>query len=275
MFAGLVRLNVGQVAVLSLSSDEIVVLFRTPFKTKRDERFAVYLDPSNPIYPAVPVDSGVCQFSPANFRAIPRTLWTAHESFIDAAANAKKVSPFKTSFSDGVLQHLETLLGLPLPRPTYFTGTSLDSPLGVPVHPTGLQLPFPTGAGFGDPEQNKMVEQAAVLVAKQRYLAEGWQVTSVESQKCGFDLRCQRNGTEVHVEVKGVAGSERRFIVTDGELQCANIDDRFVLALVTLALTDDPQLERWSAQSFRDEFSFKPIQYWATALTRRPEAKPR
>jgi hypothetical protein len=256
MFADRIRLNVGQVAVLTLSSDEIVVLFRAPFKMKVDERFSVDLDPTNPAYPAVPVDSGVCRFTPADLKAVPRTLWTAHESFIDAAADAKKVSPFKKSFSDGVLRHVETLLGRALPRPSYLVGPDDN-------HPTERRSQVPTGAGFGDPEQNRKVEQAAVRIASEWYRREGWQVASVEAQRCGFDLLCERDGTEVHVEVKGATGSERRFVVTAGELRHATDDDRFVLALVTDALTEHPNLERWSAPSFRDEFDFEPIQYWA------------
>ena len=119
MFADRIRLNVGQVEVLTLSSDEIVALFRAPFKTRIDERFSIDLDPVNPVYPAVPVASGVFRFAPADLRAVPGKLWSAHESFIDAAAEAKRVSPFKTSFSDGVLRHVETLLGGVLPRPSY------------------------------------------------------------------------------------------------------------------------------------------------------------
>jgi Protein NO VEIN, C-terminal len=267
MFADYIRLNVGQVEVLKLSSDEIVVLFRAPFKTRADERFSVDLDPANPVYRAVPVASGVCRFAPADLRAAPRTLWTAHESFIDAAADAKKVSPFKKSFSDGVLRHVETLLGGALPRPSYLaapddwrshTETSISS----------------TGAGFGDPEENRKVEQAAVRIVSEWYRKEGWQVKSVEAQRCGFDLLCERDGTEVHVEVKGAAGSERRFIVTAGELRHASDDDRCILALVTDALTEHPNLEHWSAPSFRNEFDFEPIQYWATARGKKATASP-
>lgn len=119
MFTDRIRLNVGQVEVLILSSDEIAVLFRAPFKTRVDKRFSIDLDPANPIYQAVPVTSGKCRFAPADLRAVPGTLWTAHESFIGAAAEAKSVSPFKKYFSDGVLRHVEALLGSDLPRPSY------------------------------------------------------------------------------------------------------------------------------------------------------------
>ena len=87
----------------------------------------------------------------------------------------------------------------------------------------------------------------------------------MEAQRCGFDLLCTRNGTKEHVEVKGVAGSERRFIITAGELRQARDNECFVLALVTGALSENPIVSRWTADTFREEFTFEPIQYWAAA----------
>jgi hypothetical protein len=441
MFGHRVRLNVGQVEVLTLYSDEIRALFRAPLNTNVDRRFSVDFDAARPVYPAVPVSSGVFRCAPADLTDVPRTFWSAHEAFIEAAAEAKRVSPFKKSFSDGVLTHLEGLLGSALPRPSYLaarndTGEtdnwraavrqwlrkSADSsddlpdsvvrfferafentrfpeqawfgvhrtrvslvvggiflaavlrtgkdrgfwllvdqqppPVeGVKYHPakstthkrskfplvwahspslnvirgvttndevwesflkasekilqagiatgrddvqerrgkirlsemwktspdarvepvartTEPRLQVPMGAGFGDPEQNRKVEQAAVQIVAESYRKEGWQVTSVEAQRCGFDLLCRRDGTEAHVEVKGAAGSERRFIVTAGELRHATDDDRFVLALVTNALTETPTLEHWPAPSFHDQFAFEPIQYWAVSKAKRVATSP-
>lgn len=56
--------------------------------------------------------------------------------------------------------------------------------------------------GFGEPEQSTEVEQVAVRVVTEWYSNRGWEVVSVENQRCGFDLLCRRNGTEAHVEVK-------------------------------------------------------------------------
>lgn len=433
MFAHFVRLNVGQVEVLTLDSEEIRALFRGPLNADVDRRFSVDFDAARPVYPAVPVSSGVFRFDPVHLTAVPQSVWSTHQAFIDAAAEAKKVSPFKKSFSEGVLKHIETLLGSDLPRPSYLqagerkhiaydwtsdvrswldkqgtatpdvadsvvrffqlafentqcreqawfgvhrTAVSLvvggiflaavlwpgkyrgfwllvdqqpppvegvkyhpvkstqrskfpltwahspslevvsrvvandavwqsfsaasekilhagiakgrdavqkrrgktrlaelreirwEADTLLPRHPNELERQRPAGAGFGDPEQNRKVEEAAVRVVTEWYQNEGWEVISVESQRCGFDLLCKRDGLEAHVEVKGVAGSERRFIITDGEHQYAKTDDRFVLALVTSAMSESPTLERWSARSFLEQFDFKPIQYWAV-----PKAK--
>ena len=124
-----------------------------------------------------------------------------------------------------------------------------------------------SGAGFGTAEQNRRVEETAVAVVSEAYRNEGWEVISVEHERCGFDLRCSRGTEEAHVEVKGVAGGERRFVITAGELRRAQEDHQFVLALVTRALSA-PVLERLPASEFRRSFRFEPIQYWAYAPER-------
>jgi hypothetical protein len=123
-----------------------------------------------------------------------------------------------------------------------------------------------TGAGFGRSEENRKVEEAAVNLVSETYRQEGWLVESVEEKRCSFDLHCVRHGEEAHVEVKGVAGAERQFVITAGELRRAREDDRFVLALVTLALSSQPGLERLPAATFRSAFTFAPIQYWAIPI---------
>ena len=107
------------------------------------------------------------------------------------------------------------------------------------------------------------------------YRRQGWQVTPVETQRCGFDLLRRRDGTEAHVEVKGAAGNERRFIVTVGELRHATGDDRFVLAPVTDALSERYTLEHWTAPRFREQFDFEPIQYWAVSKAKQVAASPK
>lgn len=119
MFADRIRLNVGQVEVLTLSSDKIQVLCDASFKIKTNKRLWFDSKRSNRFYPAVPIASRRLRLAPVDLGAVPGSLWNVHESFIDAAAEAKRVSPFKTSFSDGVLKHIEILLDSVLPRPSY------------------------------------------------------------------------------------------------------------------------------------------------------------
>jgi hypothetical protein len=59
------------------------------------------------------------------------------------------------------------------------------------------------GAGFGTSETDQVVEKAAISHVTKYYQKKGWTVTSVESEKCGYDLVCTKDSIQEHVEVKG------------------------------------------------------------------------
>ncbi|GEM_PF-4608794 len=121
----------------------------------------------------------------------------------------------------------------------------------------------PSGAGFGIPEENKKVEKAAVDFVKQKYINDGWEVNSVENEKCGYDLECHKDGITENVEVKGISGTEQSFIITAGEIYQAQTNSLFVLAVVTSARSQPPVLTRYSGRDFFDCFELKPLQYRA------------
>jgi hypothetical protein len=62
--------------------------------------------------------------------------------------------------------------------------------------------PVVQGAGFGTAEQNRKVEKAAVQHVTDAYEAEGYQATSVEAERCGWDLTAARGNEEIHLEVR-------------------------------------------------------------------------
>ncbi|WP_460664565.1 protein NO VEIN domain-containing protein [Kribbella swartbergensis] len=96
--------------------------------------------------------------------------------------------------------------------------------------------PVVQGAGFGTAEQNRKVEKAAVQHVTDAYEAEDYQVTSVEAGRFGWDLTATRSNEELHLEVKGVAGSLVRFFLTANELKAALVDPNWLLVVVTDAL---------------------------------------
>lgn len=120
-----------------------------------------------------------------------------------------------------------------------------------------------TGGGFGDSAENKLVETVAIRAAIKAYETEGWTVCSVERDKCGFDLECQKNQMQENVEVKGVRGSEPCFIITAGEVKQARDNANFVLMVVTSALSKSPKLKKYSGSVFRRQFNLSPVQYRA------------
>jgi len=119
------------------------------------------------------------------------------------------------------------------------------------------------GAGFGDPIENRLVEVAAIRAVVKDYQKGGWMIRSLERAKCGFDLECQRNTEVQHVEVKGVRSTEQSFIITSNELEQARKDPKFVLIVVTLALSALPVLTRYSGTEFCRRFKLSAVQYRA------------
>jgi Domain of unknown function (DUF3883) len=117
------------------------------------------------------------------------------------------------------------------------------------------------GAGFGDTATNRQVEQAAIRAVTAYYRGQGWRVRSVESDKLGYDLLVLRMDEKVHVEVKGVRGTQRAFLMTHRERLQAQVDPLFRLCVVTRALGSDPYLHWWSGGEVEHVFEFRPIAY--------------
>lgn len=118
MFPDGLRLNVGQVEVLTLTADEAKFLFKAPLDGQADLPFEIRVE-DDPVFAAVPITSGVCFVPTADLASLPLTVRQGHGAFIRAAASYKRSSPFKKSFSPAVLEHLEAALGLSMPRPSY------------------------------------------------------------------------------------------------------------------------------------------------------------
>ncbi len=120
------------------------------------------------------------------------------------------------------------------------------------------------GAGFGTPEQNKLVERAAVRHVVRHYKFQGWSVSDVSSENYGYDLICKRSGAaERHVEVKGARGDGQQFILTTKELNAWTKDKRFVLAFVGSVLSAKPSLSFFPRAASQSEFLIHPLSFIA------------
>ena len=124
------------------------------------------------------------------------------------------------------------------------------------------------GAGFGNAENNRAVEKAAIRKVTSDYKAKGWQVTSVESSNWGYDLRCTLRNVSKHVEVKGIKGKGEQFFITANELATARIDPAYELCLVLQAGATRPQLKHYSAKELLRSFQLEPLTYSARLRTR-------
>lgn len=112
-----------------------------------------------------------------------------------------------------------------------------------------------------------MVESKAIRAVVEWYENDGWIVKSVERDRCGFDLQCAKNDTSEDVEVKGVRGSKTCFMITQGEVHQARTNPRFVLRVVTRALSQSSTIVRYSGREFERRFRLSPIQYRAVPRT--------
>ncbi|MCO1657122.1 DUF3883 domain-containing protein [Pseudonocardia humida] len=94
------------------------------------------------------------------------------------------------------------------------------------------------GAGVGDPATRRLVEEAAIRAVTEHYRGLGYEVQSVEHEKCGWDVTCiGPDGAVARVEVKGTAGARPSVLLTRNEHRSAVQDPGWVLAVVTRAAT--------------------------------------
>jgi hypothetical protein len=123
------------------------------------------------------------------------------------------------------------------------------------------------GGGFGSVETNRRVEKAAVEFVRRRYEEDGWSVYSVEAEKVGYDLRCEKDGEEAHLEVKGTQADEVCFIITAAEVRNAMIDRKHLTCVVTAALTAAPKMFTYTKDDFSKKLQLDPIAFRAQALS--------
>jgi hypothetical protein len=117
------------------------------------------------------------------------------------------------------------------------------------------------GQGFGDPASNREVEDRAITFVTRYYGGLGWDVETRESEKLGFDLLCTRNGEELRVEVKGARATGPAFTLTENELATAKSDKAWLLAIVTEALSEQPQLYLVEGEGLEEYFTLRPLAY--------------
>lgn len=92
----------------------------------------------------------------------------------------------------------------------------------------------PQGAGFGDPEKNRAVENAAMDRVIQHFA--DWAYVDMSLKKVGWDITFTRGSEERHVEVKGVSGRKPSVLLTRNEVDTAAADPLWCLVVVTQAL---------------------------------------
>jgi hypothetical protein len=101
--------------------------------------------------------------------------------------------------------------------------------------------PRSVGQGFLISYESRVaIERHAVHTAIRYYEAGGWRVADVGAVE-SFDLRCERDGQEVHVEVKGTTGNGEQIILTPNEVAHARVAETelFIVIGIEVALSDN------------------------------------
>nr|WTA64680.1 EVE domain-containing protein [Micromonospora sp. NBC_00855] len=118
----------------------------------------------------------------------------------------------------------------------------------VPPQPLTITVSS-SGAGFGNPVTNGLVETAAMDAVRAHYEALGWQVEDDSGYCYGWDITCTSpSGIVDRVEVKGVSGSAPKILLTRNEFRSAREDQGWRLAVVTKALVA-PELQFFDAEA--------------------------
>ena len=71
-------------------------------------------------------------------------------------------------------------------------------------------------------EMKKEIEKIAVEIASSYYRENGYTVTSVERENCGWDLTVRKDGKELHIEVKGTSRNDFHFFLSKNEYDKMN-----------------------------------------------------
>jgi hypothetical protein len=105
----------------------------------------------------------------------------------------------------------------------------------------------PTGAGFGSPAKNAVVE-AIAMAEVIKFYGPDWRHQDVSMKNVGWDITfTHRTSREVaKVEVKGVSGSKPIVLLTANEIAAAENEVGWQLAVVTSALSS-PKVVKFTA----------------------------
>jgi hypothetical protein len=247
VFPSLVRLNVGQISVLELWEREVVIYIHGNLANEATRGYKQFADWSD--YSAVP---RVNQRWSVSLKALPSLstkFRSAHHRLVELAASNKPRSPFMRAHSPGMVAVVETLTQIRLPEHSC------------------LQEEQEFESSLGYAEENREIECLAVEAVTCHYASTGWLVKSVERDRRGFDLICQKARKELHVEVKGASAQTDCFFLTAGEFGLAFSDDAFVLALVD-GIVESPRIRLWPAKALRRLFDFEAVQYRARLKSR-------
>ena len=95
------------------------------------------------------------------------------------------------------------------------------------------------------------------------YEERGYTHKDMTKANCGYDFSFTKAGKELHVEIKGTSGASKHFYLTRNEHHGLESNEKWLLALVTNALTSTPNVNIYTPEEVNKNFNFDPICYEA------------
>jgi len=119
LFNNKIRLNVGQVEVITIYKEGIRFIFADPIVTNAEENYEITRR-NGPYYRSVPIPSGACLVSFSQIGQISNELRSAHARYISEASSRKKGTAWKEAFSPSVILYIQMELKEQIPFPGYY-----------------------------------------------------------------------------------------------------------------------------------------------------------
>lgn len=114
--------------------------------------------------------------------------------------------------------------------------------------------------GFGTPEHRKSVEIAAENAVVEYYKNLGYTAERVAHLNLGFDFKFSKNKRILYVEVKGTSSKNQSFFMTRNENNQRG-KAGWILAIVTNALSKEPEVHIYNNDKFEEKFEFEAYVY--------------
>jgi hypothetical protein len=150
-------------------------------------------------------------------------------------------------------------------RLAQLTGVAIENP-DVETAPDRDNDEIDPLSGFGTAEHRKSVEEASIRAARAELKKQDYDCQSRERDNVGFDLEAtHKDGSVLHVEVKGTAGKQPRFFMTANEHGYREAAE-WRLAMVVDALTQ-PKVNIYALREFESTFDLAPMVWKGTKRT--------
>ncbi|MFY1709683.1 DUF3883 domain-containing protein [Tritonibacter scottomollicae] len=190
------------------------------------------------------------------------SVWFVPPEFRSKPFSHPSVRQGKYSFLDGpgveITANKRAVKSILQDRLAFFGDVSIHNPNASNTPDRDNDKIDPLG-GFGGPEHRKAVEKAAVQATWRELNRLDYDVVSRESDNIGYDLHAihRKDGSALHVEVKGTSGSEPRFFMTMNEYGY-RLAPEWRLAIAVNALTK-PDVRFLTLREVEREFELTPM----------------